>query len=169
MSLRELIQKKTAVVTTLAVILILVGILSTVYQFFRSSGPTGPLQTVWYSTDDGATWFADAANNMPFERDGKPGYQAYVMDDGLDKPFVAYLERCSPMVEKELKALRGPDGVVPQEKRDAYSRLASMGRQVKRPGQPGSEWAAEFTDAAIRVKSVSARPGSSGVLTIVNP
>lgn len=169
MSLRELIQKKTGVVTALAVILILVGILGTAYQLSGSRGPAGPLQTVWYSTDDGATWFADAANKMPFERDGKPGYQAYVMDDGLDKPFVAYLERCGPMVEKELKALRGPDGVTPEEKREAYSRLASTGRQVKRPGQPGSEWVAEFSDAAIRVKSVSPRPGGSGTLTMVNP
>ena len=47
----------------------------------------------FYSDDDGATWFADAADRLPpFDHDGKPAFSAFVYEcDG--KPFVNHLER----------------------------------------------------------------------------
>jgi hypothetical protein len=82
----------------------------------RSAARKPPRQ--FYSNDDGATWFAaDASNVPPFDHDGKVAYRARVFKCGTGAPFVSHLERYAPEAKKKLEAMyaKNPQGSAPAD------------------------------------------------------
>lgn len=64
-----------------------------------------PGQLIWFTTDDGKTWFADSATKLPpFDHNGKMAYRCYVYTcDGGRTEFVSHLERFTPEMKKRLE------------------------------------------------------------------
>lgn len=161
MGVRDAIRSTPVVSVSIAGGLIVVALVIIVFQVVGGQRSSAGATEWWYTSDDGATWFADRANKLPFERDGKPVYRAHVFDDGGGKPFLGFLERYSPAMEPQLKALRGSGDVPPAEKKGMFGQLASISREVKRAGAPASEWVSMQSGVGMRVTHVPARSGST--------
>src|SRR5579862_2306749 len=88
MGVREKINEKPAyAVATAIVALIVLGLF--MYLHLRDD-TTGIVSRMYYSDDDGKTYFADSTSRIfPFDHNGKPAYRAYVFQ-GSGQPFVAY-------------------------------------------------------------------------------
>ena len=170
MSIRDLINQKSGLVASVAVVILVVSLGFTLYQF---KGPAKPevANASWYSTDDGASWFKDKPNKMPFEVEGKPAYRAYVFDDGSGKPFVGYLERYSPQfINGAMNMFRLRS--VPMSPEDQHAAIVQMGTtklELKRAGRPASEWIQASSAAAQSLTTVAARSGGPSKMTEVLP
>jgi hypothetical protein len=72
-----------------------------------SDPATGDVQDArgFFSSDDGKTWFADEAKNVPpFTKGGKEAVRAHVYRCPDGKQFVVWLERYTPESKKQLEA-----------------------------------------------------------------
>jgi hypothetical protein len=104
-------------------------------QMAKLEMPAMPTKA-FFTTDDGATWFADDIDKVPpFDKDGKMAVRAHVFRCGHGKTFVDHLERYTPQAKRLLEQA-GAENRTP----DADPELAAavMNYQVKRPG--GQEW-----------------------------
>ena len=138
MGIRETLNENPRLTTGITIGIIALVLLVIVYQMFGSSGPsgaggvTGGGSKLYFSDDDGKTYFADDRNKVPpFDHSGKEACRAHVVKcDG--KTFVNYIERFSPEAKKRMEAVnaKGPnlDPTVIEEIR--YS-----GLEVKKPGE----------------------------------
>lgn len=95
MGIRQTLNEKPALGMTLTGVLI-VAALGAIFWQVRAAQPSrhGSRQ-LFYTDDDGATYFADSADKItPFtDADGKPAVQAMVYQCADGKPFVGYLVR----------------------------------------------------------------------------
>jgi hypothetical protein len=84
---------------------------------------------MYFSSDDGKTWFVDEAQAAPFEKDGATAYQAevFTIDQGKTL-FVGYLLRYKPEARERMNAII----------RDPKSLGVLSGFEVKKPG--GDKW-----------------------------
>ncbi len=86
--------KKAGAMLLIALVVALLGFLA-----IRSfSKPASAANQAFFTTDDGATFFADSADKLaPFDHGGKQAYRAtvYTADNGKTKK-AAYLERFTP-------------------------------------------------------------------------
>jgi hypothetical protein len=97
-----------------------------------------PLKQVYFTDDDGQTWFADDATKVyPFDHGGKQAYRAYVFKCGESgKPFPAYLEQIKEETRTKIADLRANPSTQPSP--DQIERAIQGGRQVRKPGT--EEW-----------------------------
>ena len=163
MGLREKLNDNPNIATgiTIAVIVIVVGFI--VYSTMGrgpSGGPPPVGNRVFFTVDDGATWFAEDATKIPpFDHNGKQAVRAKVYRcDG--KTFVNHMERYTPEAQKRLqqayaRAVNEAD-VMPPE---------ASGVEVKSPGG-GEQWVLA-TDP--RAAKIIAPKCASGDLEIVVP
>src|SRR5687768_16389120 len=118
MGLRETLNENPRITTGLTVALIVVVL---AWLLWPSGGGTGGggaggtgggggTTQLFYSTDDGKTWFPDdAAKIPPFKKDGKDAVRAVVYKcDG--KTFVNHLERYTPEAQKQMAAASNKSG-----------------------------------------------------------
>ena len=86
----------------------------------RSAAPQ-----MWYTIDDGKTWFADVANKVvPYDHQGKQAHRCFVWTcDGGKTKFVSHLERLSATGRR---AFVGKDRIDPLE-------LVPGSEEVKQP------------------------------------
>jgi hypothetical protein len=99
-------------------------------------GGTGGAGQLFYTTDDGKTWFPDDAQKIPpFKKDGQDAVRAVVYKCG-GKTFVNHMERYTPEGQKQLAAAQAKSGS------DAAAALmtpvAETAMEVKSPGD--KEW-----------------------------
>jgi hypothetical protein len=102
-----------------------VAVLGCGWMIFHQMHPPGdpPPITVFYTDDDGATWFADSPSNVPpYDHNGKQAVRCSVYEGG-GKTFVGYMKEFSPPVAHKMKANLGTTD----------TDLAT-GTLVKRPG-----------------------------------
>lgn len=167
MGLRETLNEKPGLVAGAAAGILLVAVLLIGLQMFRTPDPmrqgTGNQQ--FYTTDDGATLFADDATKIPpFDHQGAQAVRAKVFTcDGGKTRFIGYLERYTA---EALVILRPPPGAEPQG--DAAFMAMESGLEAKRPGDP--RWvpmrnAPEFR----RITTVTCPDGTPGPLEAVLP
>jgi hypothetical protein len=93
----------TGAVIVLALILIIWQIMGGNRPSASSASNAGPGQA-FFTTDDGATWFADEVTNLPpYTKDGKQAYQViFFTCDGGKTTFVGYLQRYTPEAKKDI-------------------------------------------------------------------
>jgi hypothetical protein len=106
MSVLQTTREKPAWVGAVAVGVTLVA-LSAIYfeQFGRHHSVAAPLDSAFFSDDDGKTWFADDIGKFPpFNHNGKPAYRAGVFRCGSGELFVAYLERFTDRQKADIQA-----------------------------------------------------------------
>jgi hypothetical protein len=148
MTMREKIFQNPRVGGAVAGALILLGITSIFLQIRGSSVPVAASK-LFFTVDDGKTWFADSADNVPpFDKDGKQAVRAFVFRCSNGTEFVNHLERFKPEAKHTLENLNTPN---PDHKGPAN--LAAIqsayngGRELKRPGD--AKWidAGNFREA----------------------
>jgi hypothetical protein len=144
----------TAVVVVLALAFI-------VYQLAQPAGQQLPGGLVYYSNDDGKTFFADSSSKIPpFDKDGKPAVRAYVWKCEDGSKIVSHLERIAPESRKRIEDLqkRGAEPPAPEEKEataqgkgggrppgDAGMMALMNDKEVKAPGTGDSGWVKMFS------------------------
>lgn len=145
-----------------ALVVIAIGIL--VYTHWPQR--QADLNQVFYSDDDGQTWFADSTFKVaPFDHNGKPAdiAEIYTYDDGK-KQFCAYLARYTPdakaQLEKALadaKAHGQPLGSVGLYHDRGFTQ---RGMEAKKPGA-GHPWVSYSDPHVNDVFSVQSPDGSA--------
>ena len=133
MGIRQTINENPAMTAVATGGIILLALIFIIYQAFGGHGSSsGRLGKVFFSDDDGKTWFADDASKLPpIDHDGKPAYRAliYKCADGVE--FCAFLERYSP----EAKAQMEEQAKNNPKMAPMLQMTASLnGIQVKKPG-----------------------------------
>lgn len=104
MGIRDSINNKSSVTLGIVVALVLAAIGLAIYSVLPDSTPgAAHPDQIYYSVDDGATYFAGEKNALPFEKDGKPAAIAHVYKKENGELVVAYLERLNPAAAKKLK------------------------------------------------------------------
>lgn len=153
--IREYLNKRPNVAAAIAagVLVVAAVILLSIYR-----SPSTTVGSVYFSSDDGKTFFAaDAAKMPPFDHEGKPAVQAHVFRCGDEAPFVAYLAQYSDATRGEIASLiaKKDDPQASQH----LGELMSRGLEVKKPGE--TRWvAANSPEAgAIMVQPACAKPG----------
>jgi hypothetical protein len=118
----------------------------------------------WFSTDDGATWFADdEAKPSPFQTaDGKTAVKVVVFKCGHGKTFAAYLERRTPAAQ--LAAVATKDSKNPYANQMAGQ---LYGTQVK-PPKTGA-WVLMNDPAAVKIVTPVCPEGSQDHIDLVVP
>ena len=87
---------------------------------------------IYFSIDDGKSWFADSARKVPpFQKDGKEAVRARVFKSG-GKDAVNHLERYTPDAAKKLQALY--DANKPMNDPTLFEQITQNGLEVKKPG-----------------------------------
>jgi len=135
MGIRETLNQKPAITTSVAAIFVLVFLGIVGWQLFGGTDPRLGTGNAFYTVDDGQTFFlADSSNIAPFDYNGKPAVQALVYSaDGGKTRFVGYLQRFTPV---------GRQKMIEKRKQLAESkRMPSLdpelmaNTEVKRPGE----------------------------------
>ena len=174
MSLREAINRNQKLVAALGVVVVLALVGYIVYYSLFQFGNRPPgIGEAYYTTDNGATTFAAAANlNPPFDHDGQPAVRAYLFECG-GKPFVGYLERYTPEAIKAFNDLTEalktakPGGGPPPEVGRAQA-MERAGLQIKRPQD--KEWISTSGPKAQELRSsIKCPDGGSERPTPVKP
>lgn len=93
---------------------------------------------VYFSTDDGQTWFEDSVQNpSPFDKDGEQAYRVFVWKQGDGKPFVSHMMRSGNASGPTLPGSARSPSVVDRRPLPPPS---SGGVEVKRPGTGDKGW-----------------------------
>ncbi|HEV7299985.1 MAG TPA: hypothetical protein VGN72_11520 [Tepidisphaeraceae bacterium] len=167
MAVREFLDKNRNATVIGASLLIVLGLGASLYQLRGGSTTSDAFEgNMFFSVDDGKTWFpADAKNVPPFDHEGKPAVLAHVFDCGGTE-FVGYLERYTPQAREVVVASRNfdattADGSSPPAFAAALPRAQTEGRQLKRPGE--KDWTSGSNLPAInQIMQVKCPEGSSG-------
>lgn len=107
----------TGAVVGVALVSIVVQVMAT-----RHRPPTAAPK-IYYSDDDGKTYFAASSDLVPpFDHNGNQAVRAYIFQCPGGKPFVGYLERYAP---------KAHDAIVAGHR---TANLERFGRDLKRPG-----------------------------------
>ena len=171
MGVRETLNRNPALTTGLTVAVIVVAAAFIVYQIAGNETPHPPTPQIFFSTDDGKTYFADDYQKLPpFDVDGKSAVRAYVYTcDARKTTFVAYLERLTPdakaRVTGEMQRAGGghnTEGISPET---AFA--MSEGTEVKRPGD--TTWVKRSSPEGQTIQDVKCPAGSTGDLEVFSP
>ena len=159
MAVRDFIRNRPRLAGALAVVAIL-GAGVAIFVQVRGMGPSGP-GNLYYTTDDGKSYFADSALKIPpFDKGGKPAARAHVFECG-GKREVGYLSRYTPEAIRaleEAKASRGTGKPPPNPGRLAT--IGTTGMEVKRPGE--ATWVKQSDAArATAIRVFRCRDGST--------
>ena len=126
-------------------------------------GGGGGTAQLFYTTDDGQTWFPDdAAKVPPFKKDGKDAVRAVVYKCG-GKTFVNHMERYTPEAQKQLAANPKPAGGSSSMLPNAAE---ETGLEVKSPGD--KQWV-KITDAKAQEVRKPKCSGDGSDLEVVRP
>ncbi len=170
MGIRESLNQNPAITTGITIGIIVIALGFIVYQIVGGDGAGSPVTEMYYTTDDGATYFADDANKVaPFDKDGKEAVRCYVFKCSDGKPFVAYLERMQKdakvKYEAALKAsANAPEGAPPSMDLEM---IQMEGMEVKKPGD--AKWAKRNGPEADRITQINCPDGNNQALNIVLP
>ena len=157
MGLRETINKSkpAAIAVTSALVVAAVGL--TVW----SNRKPERLTSAFFTTDNGATYFADDINKAaPFDHDGKQAVRAYVYNID-NKPTVAYMERYTAEARPAAEAiLRKQDGSIQAQAELTNFLQKGNPLEVKRPID--AKWVSGNSKEAAQIRS-SAGGGAPAV------
>lgn len=162
MNIREWLNNNPRITTAVTAAVIVLAVVVIVWN--RSSSGPGPsgVYKVYYSDDDGNTWFEDDWQKVPpFDRNGREAVRAHVFRIGGGEPFVGYLEKFDARAKKTLDDFYSD----PVNKGKFYNErhlLEAHNILVKRPG-PEHKWVhiEQNRDAVFRIKKVTGPGGET--------
>lgn len=160
MGMREKLSNNPKVTIPVVIAVIVLAVAYGAWSM-KSDVPSADLHA-FYTVDDGKTFFVDDLKTAPFIKDGKEAVRAYVYECPDGTQFVAYMERTSPAIRKEMDAMKArgeaPDSSVSQ-------RWAEGGTEVKLPND--SKW--QIASAFLPKFKVKCPGTSSGDPRLVVP
>jgi hypothetical protein len=135
--IRETLNQNPGITTGITAGIIVIALIIIGWQLTGAGGPDIPTKA-YYTTDDGATWFADDINKIPpFDKDGKPAYRVHVFKCTDGKEFISHMERYTPEAQKKLEEARAAGD---QADPAVYEEVSMTGIEVKRPGTGDQGW-----------------------------
>ena len=157
--LRDQINQKPAIAggVVAALVLVVIGI---IYFQLKPHGRPPAISGIqmYYTTDDGHTWFADAWEKIPpFDHDGVQAVRCYLFKTSHTPPFVGYLESYTPAMHDELSGTVHSIGPV----------IPATGTIVKRPSD--KNWVLLGTPAGQKIVQVMSPDGPLDPLQPVMP
>lgn len=162
-SLQQSLANRPAVTNgiTVGVIFLALGFIA--FDLLRPRPANAGDTQLFFTTDDGATRFADDASKLPpFDVNGKQAVRAYVYACDSGKPFVAYLERFTPETLAALSTQEAKEhGLVNREF------ILAEGAEIKRPGD--KDWVKRSSDAAEKILDLKCPAGDGGTPKLVLP
>ena len=165
MGVRKMLNQRPAIGVVAAVgMFVIAGMVLLVWASTR--GTPGRVGQVYYSDDDGKTYFADSVDRIyPFDHDGKQAYRAYVYQCGNGQPFIGYLARYNEAAVARLGELKGKesDANVAAE----IAQVRATGIDVKRPGD--AQWTPLFGAAGEAIAQHPICPDGSTAKLISPP
>lgn len=106
MSLRETLNERRWLGIAIGIGICVLGLALAISRFYAGSAPAS--LKVFFSDDDGKTWFADSGAKVPpFDHDGKPACRARVYRCGAGAPFLNHLESFPPEIKTSIEAGAG--------------------------------------------------------------
>lgn len=142
MSARSFIGASRALIVIASALALAVGLWAFWWQSGDVSSPGGRPRAAFYTVDDGATWFADAADQLtPFDRGGKQAVRAYVYSCGGGPAHVEYLERYTTEGKALSEKFRADQKAAPGTLPESFLKVDELGLgglEVKKPG--GEAW-----------------------------
>jgi hypothetical protein len=145
--------------------LVLLGLVLYLIQMPHRSAPVHHEQQ-FFTVDDGKTWFADSATNIPpFEKDGQQAVLAHVYRSANGTEFVNYLERFKRDAQKGLENSSNTDASSNPHPDQSAIRDEYSGRQVKRPGDAKWVDVRDFP-AASKIMAVKCPDGSTTAVPV---
>jgi len=163
MSIRESLSSNKSVGMGVACAIIIVSVGTIAYQVVGMRNPARSELRVYYSVDDGTTFFVDGEERLPpFSYSGGTAVRAHVFE-GSNGPFVGYLERFNSesrrIITKVNDAVKtAKPGDKPPPELALVSNAQRNGREVKKPG--AGQWVSIRSSAAQGIMKVN-RQGSN--------
>jgi hypothetical protein len=133
-----------------------------VYFYTRPAVAPVDATQLYYSDDDGASYYKDSVYKFPpYDHGGKTAYQAMILDDN-GHHFLGYLMRFTSQAHKmledkysELKTAQLSEKKMQQEMLDyLHSPQITWQVEVKLPG-PGNKWLPKSAIYTLPIKSLS--------------
>jgi hypothetical protein len=156
MNVREAIERhrRAAIAVASAVLLIVIVYLGS--HFSEHPGQPDASQDVFYSADDGKTYFADRMDRMvPFDHGGTPAFRAAVFRCDQEPPFVAFLMQPDESARKDLETAQAKSS---GDFRQAVLRTQRQ-MEVKRPGE--QSWVEIGSAAGTKVTTIKCPEGTA--------
>lgn len=167
MGIREKVNQNPGIaIGTASAVIVLAGIILVLQtRGGTASGSASGSGRLFFTTDDGKTWFTDDATRVPpFMKDAKEAVRAYVYRTSDGTEFVGFLERYSSEGKKALEAAlaRPPE----QQTDDPFMAVAGA-LEWKKPGD--SAWVSASDPRAERVVKVVSPKGAKDTVSPVPP
>jgi hypothetical protein len=150
-SLREQINQRSVVFGGITGVVVLLLIALVFWELFGGRQPARvSTEKVYYTTDDGRTWFADDSRNVPpCEHDGAMAVRCMVFKCSSSAPFAGYLEELTPQAHDEMMASAQHSSMLP-----------FGGILVKKPG--AKNWVLSYTPEGAKIINDVHCPAGSG-------
>jgi hypothetical protein len=99
--IRETLNKNSTLTTIGTICIVVLALLVIVFEMRPKAVKLA--HALYYSSDDGKTWFPDEmTKNAPFDKDGQEADLAHVYSCNGGAPFVLYLEKLTPDMKATL-------------------------------------------------------------------
>lgn len=123
----------------------------------------GAQARAFFTTDDGATYFADdAQKTAPFDHNGKEAVQCFVFtSDGGNTRFVGYLQRFS------IEGKKRREGLSREQAQAESARIMQLMTEVKKPGR--ANWVRSNDPAAAAITTPIPPDGSEKTVSPIDP
>jgi hypothetical protein len=154
LGLREQINKKRGLASGMVGGVTFLLVIFVFWQLFGSRRPPAhPLVKMYYTADDGRTWFADDFDKVaPFDHDGSPAVHCFVFKCSSSAPFAGYLQEYTQALHDQLTGLTKVDA--------QHTSLDPSGEiLVKKPG--GKNWVLSYSPQGIKIMDVHCPGGSA--------
>jgi hypothetical protein len=171
MGIRETLNQNPSITTGTTIGVIVLALAFIVYQLFSSGDGGSTVTQMYYTSDDGKTYFADEVTKAaPFDHDGQQAVRAYVYScEGSSTEFVAYLERLTAEGKKKLEDARAKSAAGGSGNVDAQLLMlqSTLALEVKKPGD--AKWVNSNSPEGEKIRRVTCPDGKGESPTIVLP
>lgn len=158
MPVREALNKNKGVALAATGALLCIAVAAIAWEF-HGGGPQ-EVTKVFYTVDDGKTWFADDANKLsPFDYNGQQAYHVDVFRGSDGKEFAGVIERYTDEAKTKLIQIRAlpPEQQNPQE----VQAVVGSGLEVKRPVD--TKWYLMNSSEGASIMSVRSSQGGPAI------
>ena len=167
MGLREKVNQNPGIaIGAASAVIVLAGIILLLQtRGGAASGSASGSGQLFFTTDDGKTWFTDDSTHVPpFMKNGKEAVRAYVYRTRDGTKFVGFMERYTPEGKKVLEAAlaRPPE----QQTDDPFMGVAGA-LEWKKPGD--AAWVSASDPRAEQVVKVVSPKGANDTVSPVSP